>query len=221
MEIINRFTINNVPINWNEYYRIPINFIGKKKLIISVIIPGDTRKVDMGFVIPYTNFGVTLEGELEYFWEKIFIGNRLIEVNPIANSEFKLKFKPQNTGIYSFRIDEIIEVSTINNSPTIQDIINVVRNGENLLIPPVTVTTTPTKILNANPLRRSFALRNVSNATVYISLDNIVNSNDYECLLEKNKVELFPIPYMGEIWGVVNNGTAIVSGVECVYSQII
>jgi hypothetical protein len=197
---------------------IPFDFAqNQSKLIITITNTSNYNQVRMGDIIPFSEYNIN--GELDYFQQTIYSGNSYLEVNAI--DDFKLKFRAYRNGNYFITIDEIIQNSQLDNIPTIQDIINVVRNGENLLIPPVTVTTTPTKILNANPLRRSFALRNTSNNTVFVSLDNIVNSNDYECILERNKVELFPIPYMGEIWAVTNTGIAIVGGVECVYSQII
>ena len=105
IETINVFSINNLSLNWDSTYYIPVVFTNETLLIVS-ITTGNLRQFEMGFIAPYSLFGVTNEAELEYFWERVFIGNRLIKISPI--SDFYLKFKPKNTGVYSIRVDKIL-----------------------------------------------------------------------------------------------------------------
>ena len=75
----------------------------------------------------------------------------------------------------------------------------------------VTITTTATKIVSANPNRQSLLLSNTSAGTVYLGADNTVTTANGLPLVQDGTLtedDGGSRMFMGEVWGIVGAGTS-------------
>jgi hypothetical protein len=76
----------------------------------------------------------------------------------------------------------------------------------------VTVTTSPTKILQKGNVFREVHLHNVS-GDIWIGGDNTVSTSN-GVKIENNFHDVMQVPATTEIWAVTNSGTAVVYVLE-------
>ena len=75
----------------------------------------------------------------------------------------------------------------------------------------VTITTSATKIVTANPNRQSLILANTGTGTVYLGPDNTVTTANGTPLLQDGTLtedDGGSRMFMGDVWGVVATGTS-------------
>ena len=72
------------------------------------------------------------------------------------------------------------------------------------------ITTASTIIVNANERRKSLIITNYSNSVVFIGPDSSITTANAIPLYEYEKMSKDKIPegYLGDIYGIVNAGTA-------------
>lgn len=72
----------------------------------------------------------------------------------------------------------------------------------------VSVTTTVTKLLAANPYRRSATFFNPdSSKSVYLDLTNTLSTTNAAFVIPPGTVYVSDIPWTGDVWGVVKTGS--------------
>lgn len=70
----------------------------------------------------------------------------------------------------------------------------------------VTITSTATKILDANTQRRSYWIQNRGNKVVYVGYNSLVTT-DNPCLYTTGSLDrIVGVDYKGELWGICAAG---------------